>query len=74
MPSAEVDHRIPLFQGGADSLENLRGLCAMHHREKTARERKVWAARPRKKRKPGITPGWQKMIDSLTQLHEVKNA
>ena len=72
MPSAEADHTIPLFQGGPDTVENMTGKCKKHHAEKTARERKIWAARPRKKRKPGITPGWQKMIDSLTKLREVK--
>lgn len=30
----EVDHTIPLADGGADHLTNLRSLCATHHRER----------------------------------------
>ena len=66
MPSAEVDHRIPLHRGGLDTLSNLQGLCKSCHSEKTSRERKAWTARPRKKRKPGISSEWQALIDSIT--------
>ena len=35
----EVDHTIPLSQGGADSDENKRLLCTQCHKAKSARER-----------------------------------
>ena len=65
----EADHIRPLFQGGADTLENLQGLCKSCHASKTAKERKIWAARPRKKRRKGIAPEWRALIDSLIELH-----
>lgn len=34
----EVDHRIPLAQGGSDDASNLQWLCIDCHREKTERE------------------------------------
>lgn len=34
----EVDHIIPLSQGGTDELGNLQGLCKPCHKAKTARE------------------------------------
>lgn len=34
----ELDHVIPLWQGGADDAANLQGLCIPCHREKTAAE------------------------------------
>lgn len=39
VPSVLVDHIIPLSEGGTNKLENLQGLCTMHHNKKTARER-----------------------------------
>ncbi len=43
----EVDHVIPLAEGGADTIENARTLCARHHAERHAQA----ARRPR-----GATP------------------
>lgn len=34
----ELDHIVPLWNGGADDERNLQGLCVEHHRTKTARE------------------------------------
>jgi len=34
----EVDHTIPLAEGGTDDLSNLKAINAKHHRAKTARE------------------------------------
>lgn len=34
----ELDHRVPLWQGGEDNESNLQGLCYEHHALKTARE------------------------------------
>lgn len=34
----EVDHRIPLWEGGSDADENLETICQQRHREKTAAE------------------------------------
>ena len=37
--SVQIDHITPLSQGGGDERGNLRGICAEHHAEKSARER-----------------------------------
>lgn len=34
----QIDHIVPLAQGGADDDDNVQGLCFEHHAEKTARE------------------------------------
>jgi len=34
----EIDHRIPLSEGGSDSLRNMRLIKKKTHREKTRRE------------------------------------
>jgi 5-methylcytosine-specific restriction endonuclease McrA len=34
----QVDHIIPVSQGGTHHLDNLRVLCATHHQAKTAQE------------------------------------
>lgn len=39
-PATEVDHRVPLSQGGTDDRDNLDPVCADCHREKSARERR----------------------------------
>jgi len=38
-PAVDVDHRVPLSQGGGDEYENLQPLCRAHHVAKTGRER-----------------------------------
>lgn len=35
-PAQEVDHIIPLRDGGTNELDNLQPLCDLHHRQKTA--------------------------------------
>jgi 5-methylcytosine-specific restriction protein A len=37
--SFEVDHIVPLFEGGTDERNNLQALCEQHHREKSEVER-----------------------------------
>jgi 5-methylcytosine-specific restriction protein A len=37
--SVELDHIVPVSQGGTDERSNVRGICAEHHREKSASER-----------------------------------
>lgn len=37
--ATELDHIVPLHQGGTDDVRNLQGLCAECHRIKTTRER-----------------------------------
>jgi 5-methylcytosine-specific restriction protein A len=37
--AVEIDHVIPLEQGGSDAYDNLQPLCASCHLEKTARDR-----------------------------------
>src|SRR5438309_189870 len=39
-PGYEIDHRVPLYQGGADEPGNMRWLTTAEHRAKTARERR----------------------------------
>jgi 5-methylcytosine-specific restriction protein A len=34
----EVDHKLPVDQGGTDDLDNLQGLCKEHHYKKTQQE------------------------------------
>jgi 5-methylcytosine-specific restriction endonuclease McrA len=36
--SQELDHIMPLSQGGTDARHNLRGLCKEHHAKKSASE------------------------------------
>ena len=49
----EVDHIVPLSQGGTDAFENLQGLCKACHAEKTAEEH------PARRDKPVIgLDGW----------------
>jgi 5-methylcytosine-specific restriction protein A len=38
-PSTDVDHIVPKSRGGSDERANLRGVNALCHRAKTARER-----------------------------------
>jgi 5-methylcytosine-specific restriction protein A len=35
----QVDHRIPLAEGGTDDASNLQWLCVDCHRQKTEREK-----------------------------------
>lgn len=44
--AAEVDHRIPLEQGGSNDDPNLDPLCGPHHKAKTAAEARQRAGRP----------------------------
>lgn len=34
--ATELDHKVPLCKGGADDESNFQGLCAEHHKAKTA--------------------------------------
>ena len=43
--SNEVDHIIPLSQGGINEMDNLRGLCRSCHSRKTAVEDGRWGGR-----------------------------
>lgn len=40
-PTAQVDHCIPLFRGGVDTIENMQILCCSCHAKKTQEERMV---------------------------------
>ena len=41
--ATELDHIVPLYQGGTDQRDNLQGLCAECHRARTQKE--AWEAR-----------------------------
>jgi 5-methylcytosine-specific restriction protein A len=41
-PSTDADHIVPRRQGGADSLDNLAGMCHRCHSSKTARSDGRW--------------------------------
>lgn len=43
----EVDHIVPLIDGGSHAIENLQTLCTPCHKQKTAAEATARAARPR---------------------------
>ena len=43
----QFDHEVPLWLGGADTLENLRGLIKKHHLKKTRGEATVRAKNDR---------------------------
>ncbi|WP_328514757.1 HNH endonuclease [Mycolicibacterium palauense] len=45
--AAEVDHVVPLAEGGTDAWANLASLCPRHHREKTARDSRRGKTRAR---------------------------
>lgn len=36
--ATEVDHIVPIMQGGTWALDNLQSLCDFHHRRKTQRD------------------------------------
>lgn len=38
--ATEVDHVIPLCEGGSDDLDNLKAICAPDHKVKSEAERK----------------------------------
>lgn len=38
----QIDHKIPLSQGGADAFENMQDLCEDCHKQKTREERRRW--------------------------------
>jgi 5-methylcytosine-specific restriction protein A len=37
-PASDVDHIVPIFEGGSDDDSNLQALCGRHHDDKTAKE------------------------------------
>ena len=51
--SAQVDHRLPLWVGGKDTLKNCRVLCDACHAIKTSREATLRAKARRKSAKFG---------------------
>ena len=42
VPATEVDHKVPLRQGGSYRVDNLQALCKSCHSRKTAREDGRW--------------------------------
>jgi 5-methylcytosine-specific restriction endonuclease McrA len=48
----EIDHKIPLIDGGSDTVRNLQLLTKKQHEEKTAHEAKA-RARKKKRKKTG---------------------
>lgn len=47
----EVDHKIPLVDGGSDTVRNLQLITIKQHADKTAREAKARAKKKNKKKK-----------------------
>jgi 5-methylcytosine-specific restriction protein A len=45
----ELDHRVPLIDGGTHDLSNLQTLCVPCHRDKSAREHSARAAQSRER-------------------------
>jgi 5-methylcytosine-specific restriction protein A len=61
-PSTQVDHIIPVAEGGANTEANARGVCATCHAIKTAEERqrgldRYRARQPRQRRANERHPG-----------------
>lgn len=58
-PGTDVDHIVPVFQGGTDDDSNLRLLCRDHHRRKTSSDagKASAAKRPKRRRPPERHPG-----------------
>lgn len=58
LPGTEVDHIVPLAEGGTHDLSNLALLCKEHHRAKSKAE---WLRgikrQPRERREPEKHPG-----------------
>jgi 5-methylcytosine-specific restriction endonuclease McrA len=53
----ELDHRIPVAEGGEDTLDNAQWLCSPCHKPKTQAEAKRGRARRRRgKRPPRVHP------------------
>ena len=52
----ELDHIVPLIDGGGHELENLQTLCTPCHKKKTAQEASQRAAQPRPSPEPGAEP------------------
>lgn len=46
----EVDHKVPLADGGSDTVRNMQLLTFKQHAEKTAREAKARAKKKKKKK------------------------
>lgn len=38
LPSRDVDHIVPLFEGGSNDRSNLQGICDPHHKAKSTAE------------------------------------
>lgn len=85
----EVDHIVPLIDGGGHDLSNLQSLCAPCHKEKTAREARERARRAAEAREPacdsrassaqrqrGAAPGTRapRALDALLEHAEQVNA
>ena len=55
--ASQVDHIVPLSAGGSNSMANLQGLCAMHHSQKTGRQRFTTEARRTRSTAEGTEDG-----------------
>jgi 5-methylcytosine-specific restriction protein A len=56
--ASQVDHVVPVAEGGSHDLTNLRAICIPHHATKTKGEAARGVARkPRERREPERHPG-----------------
>ena len=46
--TTEVDHIVPLSEGGTNQRHNLRAMCKKHHSRRTAIEQSKWGGKHRK--------------------------
>ena len=54
--ATEVDHIVPVFEGGTDDVANLRAVCSSCHKQKTQEEAQRAAGRMSRKREQQMHP------------------
>lgn len=75
-PKWQHDHETPLWQGGADTLENSQTLCRRHHLDKTIGESPLRAKADRLQARHALTQqrrSIEKKSDSRTSTEVIRS-